>query len=75
MRSIKPQPETAMTATSSADFLTVDQLAHRWLGQVSKATLATWRSRGNGPKFLKVGGRVLYRLADITAWESKNTRG
>jgi hypothetical protein len=64
-----------MTATSSADeFLTVDQLLARWLGQVSKATLATWRSRGNGPAFVKVGGRVLYRLADVIAYEAKNTR-
>jgi phosphatidylserine decarboxylase len=63
-----------MTATSSAEFLTVDQLAERWLGQVTKATLATWRSRGNGPAFVKVGGRVLYRLADVLSYEVKNTR-
>ena len=62
------------TATSSADFLTVDQLAARWLGQVTKATLATWRSRGNGPAFVKVGGRVLYRRSDVEAYEVKNTR-
>lgn len=62
------------TATSSDEFLTPDALVSRWMGQVASATLATWRSRGNGPKFVKIGGRVLYRLADILAWESKNTR-
>jgi hypothetical protein len=65
-----------MPATFSAEpeFLTSSQLVARWLGQVTSATLATWRSRGNGPKFVKVGGRVLYRLADVAAWEAKNTR-
>ncbi len=60
--------------TSSGEFLTVDQLVARWKAQVTSSTLATWRSRGNGPRFVKVGGRVLYRLADVIAYESKNTR-
>lgn len=64
----------ATTETSSGDFLTPDQLVARWMGQVASATLATWRSRGNGPRFVKVGGRVLYRTADVIAWEAKNTR-
>lgn len=46
----------------------------RWQGQVASATLATWRSRGTGPRFVKIGGRVLYRLADVIAWEAKNSR-
>lgn len=63
------------TATFSADeFLTADALIARWKGQVTCATLATWRSRGHGPKFVKVGGRVLYRLADVIAYEQRNTR-
>jgi hypothetical protein len=70
---MKHQPPQTME-TSSGDFLTVDQLVARWKAQVTSATLATWRSRGSGPKFVKVGGRVLYRLADVTAYESKNTR-
>ena len=28
-------------------------------------TLEKWRSRGIGPRFLRVGGRVRYRQADI----------
>ena len=43
------------------------QLAARW--QVSEATLEGWRSRGVGPKFLKLPGRVLYRICDIEAYE------
>ena len=63
------------TATFSDDeFLTVDALIARWKAQVTSATLATWRSRGHGPKFVKVGGRVLYRLADVVSYEQRNTR-
>lgn len=63
-----------MTATSSDDFLTPDALLARWKSQVTSATLATWRCRGSGPPFVKIGGRVLYRLEDVVAWEAKNTR-
>ena len=31
-------------------------------------TLRTLRSRGGGPRFLKVGRRVLYRFEDVDAW-------
>jgi hypothetical protein len=67
-------PQTQTTATSSVDFLTVTQLAERWKLQVTIATLATWRSRGNGPPYVKIGGKVLYRLADVEGYEKKNTR-
>ena len=42
-------------------------LAQRW--DVSEATLERWRTEGLGPKFLKLQGRVLYRLVDIEAYE------
>lgn len=31
-------------------------------------TLATWRARGLGPTYLKVGRHVRYRRGDITEW-------
>lgn len=52
--------------------LTPVQLAARF--QVHPGTLANWRVRGDGPKFIKIGKRVAYRLADVTAWEEKQTR-
>ena len=42
-------------------------LATRW--DVSEATLERWRREGIGPRFLKLQGRVLYRLVDIEAFE------
>ena len=32
------------------------------------STLANLRWRGGGPPYLKVGGRVRYRLTDLAAW-------
>ena len=45
-------------------------LAKRWL--ISPRTLEQWRWQGCGPRFLKLGGRVLYRLADVEAYEADN---
>jgi predicted site-specific integrase-resolvase len=48
------------------------QLSQRW--DVAEATLERWRSDGNGPVFLKIQGRVLYRLEDIEAFETESLR-
>ena len=42
-------------------------LARRW--KISPRTLERWRWLGEGPRYLKLGGRVLYRVADIEAYE------
>jgi hypothetical protein len=36
--------------------------------------LERWRWIGTGPKFLKVGGRVVYRIEDIEAYEAEQLR-
>jgi len=43
-------------------------LAERWA--VSPRTLEQWRWQGRGPRYLKIGGRVVYRLSDIEAFEA-----
>ncbi len=45
-------------------------LAKRWL--MSPRTLEQWRWQGRGPRYLKIGGRVVYRLSDIEAFEAAN---
>jgi len=52
------------------DKITQDQLADRWM--ISPRTLEQWRWLGRGPKFLKIGARVLYRLEDVEAYEGAN---
>lgn len=48
------------------------QLADRW--NLSENTLERWRSEGIGPIYLKLQGRVLYRLVDIDAYEARHLR-
>lgn len=52
-------------------FLTPDELAERW--RIKPGALAHWRVAGEGPAFVKVGGRVLYRLSDVETFERANT--
>ena len=47
-------------------------LADRW--DVSEATLERWRTEGIGPVFLKLQGRVLYRVEDVEAFETDSLR-
>ena len=44
------------------------ELSRRW--RLSPRTLERWRYHGTGPQYLKVGGRVVYRLDDIEAFEA-----
>jgi hypothetical protein len=48
--------------------LNQEQLARRW--NISPRTLERWRWLKQGPNYLKVGGRVLYRLDDIETYET-----
>lgn len=45
------------------------QLAKRW--GLSPKTLERWRVIGAGPKYLRLPGKVIYRLCDIEAYENE----
>ena len=57
--------------------ITQEQLAERW--HLSPRTLEQWRWLGKGPRFLKIGARVLYDEMEIEAYENAqvctNTNG
>ena len=48
--------------------LTERELARRW--HRSQRSLQRWRNLGTGPAWMKIGGRVVYLLADIVAFEA-----
>lgn len=48
------------------------ELAARW--NISHRTLERWRGTGEGPQFVKLGGRVVYRLEDVEAYEGEQLR-
>lgn len=56
------------------DFLTPLELSKRWKGMIGIGTLANWRASRKGPRYVKVGGRVLYKLADVLEFE-RQTNG
>lgn len=62
------EPDLATTIAAVERHLTPNDLADRW--GVSRGHLANERSDGRGPTYLKIGSRVLYRLADIETYES-----
>lgn len=51
--------------------LTIPDLMKRW--RCTKGALAQLRYNGTGPKYMKIGRTILYRPADIEAYEAANT--
>ena len=43
--------------------------------RVSPRTLERLRVTGEGPRFVKIGRRVLYRASDLEAWADTHTFG
>jgi hypothetical protein len=41
---------------------------------LSPRTLERWRYEGRGPRFAKLGKRVLYRPQDLVEWIAAHTR-
>ncbi len=42
---------------------------------VSRSTLQSWRYSGRGPRWIKLGRLIRYRVADVDAYLQANTRG
>ncbi len=62
---------TAVTFTNpDAIFTPKHVAAYR---HMTENALAVERHRGDGPPYLKLGGRVFYRAADLAAWIAENT--
>ena len=69
-REIKPEPLIQASTTPvepSRELLTEKMLADRWVCSVAR--LQRWRTVSEGPPYLKIVGKVLYRLKDIEAYE------
>ena len=48
--------------------------AARFLG-LSGRTLEKHRTYGTGPRYSKLGGRVVYRIDDLQTWVSRGAKG
>ena len=52
----------------------IDEVALSVRLGVARSTLQSWRYKGGGPRFIKVGRLIRYRNADIEAFLVANTR-
>ncbi len=57
LNSVQTRTEGMFDTKGAADFL-----------QLSWHTLNDWRSKGRGPRFVKLGGAVRYRRQDLEDW-------
>jgi hypothetical protein len=64
---------TRCFSSKRSERLGQNDLARRW--NISPRTLERWRWLNQGPRYLKLGGRVAYRLEDIEAFEVEQLRG
>ena len=64
----KKIPRPAPASIAPPELLTEQLLAVRWFR--SRSRLQHWRGDGKGPRYLKIGGRILYRLTDIQDFEA-----
>lgn len=53
-------------------FLTADQVAERYCGEITVGTLRNWRALRIGPPFMKIGKAVLYPIEELEAWDQQN---
>jgi len=60
------------TTTHRVEHFHQIELARRW--RISHRTLERWRWLGIGPRYVKLGGRVVYREADVLAYEADHLR-
>ncbi|TMR92116.1 helix-turn-helix transcriptional regulator [Nonomuraea basaltis] len=58
---------TRQCAPIASSALSPGELAER-LG-VPVMTVYAWNSRGGGPRFMRFGKHVRYKVADVEAWE------
>lgn len=54
------------------NFINQIELSRRW--RISPRTLERWRWLGEGPRFFKIGSRVVYNLADVEEYENTKLR-
>ena len=58
---------------SNEDFLTLPEVAA--ILRVPVNTLRWWRQRGSGPRFFKVGRRLVTTIGDLREWIAEQKQG
>ena len=61
-----------MSLEPTLKHLSQRELSERWT--IAETTLERWRSMGIGPVYVKLPGRVVYRITDVDAYERRCLR-
>jgi len=69
---IRPSPNSSAAPLREHSHLTQGELANRW--RISVRTLERWRWLKTGPAYLRIGGRIIYLLADVQKFETDQRR-
>jgi hypothetical protein len=71
---VKPPARAASNPSTDRPIRHLNQidLSRRW--SISPRTLERWRWLKAGPRYLKIGGRVVYRLEDVESFEAAQTK-
>ncbi|OBF56718.1 hypothetical protein A5756_10515 [Mycobacterium sp. 852002-53434_SCH5985345] len=62
-----------MTVGSPAPSASVESAVAAPMIGVEPQTLKLWRRKGIGPRYVKFGNRIRYRVSDIEAWLAAHT--
>lgn len=73
LTSLAVAAETSRKVVDEVLFLTPADVSKRYNSRVKIGTLRNWRSLRRGPPFTYIGGRVMYPLSELIAWEKVNT--
>ena len=60
-----------MDKDKKLEFLNQKELAKKW--SISTKTLESWRSKGSGPKYYKLGNNIRYKVEDIVSFEEEKS--
>jgi hypothetical protein len=59
-------PEPSRSRGTGLELLKIDDVSATL--HVSRSLLAKWRMLGRGPRFMKVGRRILYERGEVRRW-------
>lgn len=68
------EAQPAMTTAATDTQLMTQPETAEYL-RVAEHTLENWRYRRIGPRFMKAGGRVVYRRCEVDAWLESRAHG
>src|SRR5689334_6411654 len=65
LQKLKPRRSQKVMEDAGMSYLAPEELVERFKNKITLKRRANWRARGDGPKFTRAGGRILYPLKQV----------